>query len=151
MSKPRVMLIGLDGANPDLIRHYVNEGVMPNFKKLMERGVFGEYLSAVPPNTTVNWTTIATVAHPGTHGITDFWPHFPGTPLDQVDDAFPKVAGSEDFAYMLEERPGAYLFLGAGEGAMVHHPKYNFNDEISPIGASFFVKVVETAQPVGAH
>lgn len=86
--KKRVVLIGLDGANPDLIRHYVAEGVMPNFKRLMKRGVFGEYLSAVPPNTTVNWTTIATGAHPGTHGITDFWPHFPGTPLDQVDDAF---------------------------------------------------------------
>ncbi|MEM7531641.1 MAG: alkaline phosphatase family protein [Chloroflexota bacterium] len=88
MIKQRVILIGLDGANPDLIRHYVSQGVMPNFKRLMERGVFGEYLSAVPPNTTVNWTTIATGAHPGTHGITDFWPHFPGTPLDQVDDAF---------------------------------------------------------------
>ena len=88
MAKKRVILIGLDGANPDLIRHYVAEGVMPNFAKLMARGVFGEYLSAVPPNTTVNWTTIATGAHPGTHGITDFWPHFAGTPLDQVDDAF---------------------------------------------------------------
>lgn len=66
----------------------------------------------------------------------------------KVDGAFPKVAGSEDFAYMLEERPGAYLFLGAGEGAGLHHPKYNFNDEIAPIGASFFARLVETAQPV---
>ncbi len=62
----------------------------------------------------------------------------------------PKVAGSEDFAYMLEERPGAYLFLGTGEGAGLHHPKYNFNDEAAPIGASFFVRMVETAQPVEA-
>jgi len=68
-----------------------------------------------------------------------------------VDDAFPKVAGSEDFAYMLEERPGAYLFLGAGEGVGLHHPKYNFNDEIAPIGASFFARMVETAQPVGGR
>ena len=65
-----------------------------------------------------------------------------------VDGAFPKVAGSEDFAYMLEERPGAYLFLGSGEGAGLHHPKFNFNDEVAPIGASFFVRMVETAQPV---
>jgi amidohydrolase len=65
-----------------------------------------------------------------------------------VNAEFPKVAGSEDFAYMLEERPGAYLFLGAGEGAGLHHPKFNFNDEISPVGASFFARLVERAQPV---
>lgn len=68
----------------------------------------------------------------------------------KVDGAFAKVAGSEDFAYMLEERPGAYLFLGAGDGAGLHHPMFNFNDEIAPIGASFFARVVETAQPVKA-
>lgn len=66
-----------------------------------------------------------------------------------VDANASKVAGAEDFAYMLEERPGAYLFLGAGEGAGLHHPKFNYNDEVSPIGASFFVRMVETAQPVG--
>jgi len=65
----------------------------------------------------------------------------------KVDANFAKVAGSEDFAYMLEERPGAYLFLGAGEGAGLHHPKYNFNDEVAPIGASFFVQLVEQMQP----
>jgi hippurate hydrolase len=58
------------------------------------------------------------------------------------------VMGAEDFSYMLEARPGAYLMLGQGEGAGVHHPKYNFNDEIAPIGASFLARLVETAQPV---
>lgn len=66
---------------------------------------------------------------------------------EKVDASFPKVAGSEDFAYMLEERPGAYLFLSAGEGAGLHHPKFNFNDEIAPIGASFFAQLVEQMQP----
>ena len=56
--------------------------------------------------------------------------------------------GAEDFAYMLEARPGAYFFLGQGEGPGVHHPKYDFNDEISPIGASFFARLVEKAQPL---
>ncbi len=56
--------------------------------------------------------------------------------------------GAEDFAYMLQERPGAYLFLGQGEGAMVHHPEYDFNDEIAPIGASFFARLVEMRQPI---
>ena len=58
------------------------------------------------------------------------------------------VMGAEDFSYMLEARPGAYLMLGQGEGVGVHHPKFNFNDEIAPIGASFFARLVETAQPV---
>lgn len=57
--------------------------------------------------------------------------------------------GAEDFSYMLERRPGAYLFLGQGDGHGVHHPGYDFNDEIAPIGASFFAKLVETVQPRG--
>ncbi|PVH30635.1 M20 aminoacylase family protein [Pararhodobacter oceanensis] len=59
------------------------------------------------------------------------------------------VMGAEDFSYMLEARPGAYLFLGQGESAGLHHPKYDFNDEIAPIGASFFARLVERAQPRG--
>lgn len=66
-----------------------------------------------------------------------------------VDKDIDPVMGAEDFSYMLQERPGAYLMLGQGEGAGVHHAKYNFNDEIAPIGASFFARLVETAQPVG--
>ena len=56
--------------------------------------------------------------------------------------------GSEDFSYMLESRPGAYLFMGIGPGAGLHHPAYDFNDEAAPIGASFFVRLVERAQPL---
>ncbi|MEM7318551.1 MAG: M20 aminoacylase family protein [Pseudomonadota bacterium] len=55
--------------------------------------------------------------------------------------------GAEDFSYMLMERPGAYLFIGQGESAGLHHPEYDFNDEISPVGASFFARLVETLQP----
>ncbi|MFA3915365.1 M20 aminoacylase family protein [Ruegeria hyattellae] len=55
--------------------------------------------------------------------------------------------GAEDFSYMLQARPGAYLFLGQGESAGLHHPEYNFNDQVAPIGASFFARLVETAQP----
>ncbi len=56
--------------------------------------------------------------------------------------------GAEDFAYMLEKRPGAYLFLGQGNTAGLHHEAYNFNDDIAPVGASFFARIVETAQPL---
>ncbi len=62
-------------------------------------------------------------------------------------DAPPEM-GAEDFAYMLQSRPGAYLFLGQGAGPGLHHPGYDFNDEVAPIGASFFARLVETAQPV---
>jgi hippurate hydrolase len=57
--------------------------------------------------------------------------------------------GAEDFSYLLEKRPGAYLFLGQGETAGLHHPAFNFNDEVAPVGASFFARLVERAQPVG--
>lgn len=67
-----------------------------------------------------------------------------------VTDDIPPEMGAEDFSFMLEARPGAYVFLGQGEGANVHHPEYDFNDEISPIGASYFVQLVEQAQPVKA-
>lgn len=66
---------------------------------------------------------------------------------DAVTENIPPEMGAEDFSFMLEARPGAYVFLGQGEGANVHHPQYDFNDEISPIGASYFVQLVEQAQP----
>ncbi|MEM8850364.1 MAG: M20 aminoacylase family protein [Pseudomonadota bacterium] len=56
--------------------------------------------------------------------------------------------GAEDFSYMLNARPGAYLFLGAGPGPVLHHPEYDFNDRIAPLGASFFARAVEMAQPL---
>jgi hippurate hydrolase len=65
-----------------------------------------------------------------------------------VNDEGGREMGAEDFSYMLEKRPGAYLFLGQGTDAGLHNPNYNFNDEVAPIGASFFAKLVETAQPL---
>ncbi|KPA22405.1 putative hydrolase YxeP [Shimia sp. SK013] len=65
-----------------------------------------------------------------------------------VNDAQDMEMGAEDFSYMLEARPGSYLFLGAGEGAGLHNPAFDFNDDVAPIGASFFARLVETAQPL---
>ena len=67
---------------------------------------------------------------------------------ERVDPAASREMGAEDFAYMLEARPGAYLFLGQGEGPVCHHPAYDFNDRITPVGASFFARVVERALPL---
>lgn len=66
---------------------------------------------------------------------------------DVVADAAPEM-GAEDFAYMLNQRPGAYLFVGNGDTAGLHHPGYDFDDALSPVGASFFARVVERALPV---
>lgn len=65
----------------------------------------------------------------------------------RVRDEHGREMGAEDFAYMLNERPGAYLFLGQGEGAGLHHPAYDFNDEAAPYGASFFARLVEQLNP----
>lgn len=60
----------------------------------------------------------------------------------------PPEMGAEDFAYMLEKRPGSYLMLGQGIGPSCHHPKFNFNDDVSTIGASFFARLIETRHGV---
>ena len=59
----------------------------------------------------------------------------------------PLVMGGEDFAFMLEERPGAYILVGNGEGASVHHPEYNFNDDAIPAGCSWWAEIVEKRLP----
>ena len=56
--------------------------------------------------------------------------------------------GGEDFAYMLEERPGAYILIGNGDSAGVHHPAYDFNDEAIPAGCSYWAELVETRLPL---
>ena len=63
--------------------------------------------------------------------------------------AAPLVMGGEDFAFMLEERPGAYILVGNGDTAMVHHPEYNFNDEAIPAGCSWWAEIVEQRMPAG--
>jgi hippurate hydrolase len=67
-----------------------------------------------------------------------------------VPDRRPEM-GAEDFAYMLQARPGAYVFLGTGDGAGLHHPTYDYNDEATPIGASYFARLAEAALPVGGR
>lgn len=64
-----------------------------------------------------------------------------------VDADTPPLMGAEDFSYMLNERPGAYIFLGNGDTAMVHHPAYNFDDNAIPFGSSWYVGMVEARMP----
>ncbi|WP_420325591.1 M20 aminoacylase family protein [Mameliella sp.] len=67
----------------------------------------------------------------------------------RVVDDLPPEMGAEDFSYMLEARPGAFLFLGQGIGPSAHHPAFDFNDAVAPIGASFFARLIEKRHALG--
>jgi amidohydrolase len=64
-----------------------------------------------------------------------------------VDTTIPPLMGSEDFSFMLNRRPGAYIFMGNGDTAGVHHPSYDFNDEAAPYGVSLWAKIIENGMP----
>jgi hippurate hydrolase len=66
----------------------------------------------------------------------------------RVDTNAAPLMGAEDFSFMLNERPGAYIFLGNGDTAMVHHPAYNFDDAAIPFGASWYAGMAEARMPV---
>ncbi|WP_394889223.1 M20 aminoacylase family protein [Mesorhizobium sp. AaZ16] len=63
----------------------------------------------------------------------------------QVHRAMQPVMGGEDFSYMLEARPGAFIFIGNGDSANLHHEAYDFNDEVIPHGMSYWVRLAESA------
>ncbi|WP_283171561.1 alkaline phosphatase family protein [Curtanaerobium respiraculi] len=84
MSKKRVMLIGLDGADPAVVKRLVAEGRMPNMAKLIEQGAAREGLDmmgVLPTITPPNWATLATGNYPRTHGVTCFLNHTLGKSL----------------------------------------------------------------------
>ncbi|HMQ93319.1 M20/M25/M40 family metallo-hydrolase, partial [Amaricoccus sp.] len=99
----------------------------------------------------------------GAEGVLDFRPGFPVTANDAgraafaaqvaaevaggVDTETPPIMGGEDFSYMLNARPGAFIFLGNGDSARLHHPEYDFDDALIPVGCSYWVRLVETAMP----
>ena len=79
------------------------------------------------------------------HAETDFAADVAETVTPDVWRDTPPIMAGEDFSYMLNARPGAYMMIGNGvEGATVHHPMYDFNDEAIPAGCSWFAEVVET-------
>ncbi|EDM71185.1 amidohydrolase family protein [Roseobacter sp. AzwK-3b] len=79
---------------------------------------------------------------------TEFAASVARTITGQCEDA-PLVMGGEDFAFMLEERPGAYILMGNGDTAMVHSPDYDFNDAVIPTGCSWWAGIVEQRMPLG--
>ncbi|MBO9402832.1 M20 aminoacylase family protein [Shimia sp. R9_3] len=65
-----------------------------------------------------------------------------------VDPDVDPIMPAEDFSFMLEERPGAYIHLGNGDSAQCHHPAYNFEDEAIPFGSSWYAEMIERRMPV---
>jgi len=78
----KILLIGIDQSIPYLINKFIDEGVLPNIKKLIDTGVYGEAYPCPPCDTPTNWTTIATGAKTAVHGVTSFYMHLAGEPLD---------------------------------------------------------------------
>jgi hippurate hydrolase len=69
---------------------------------------------------------------------------------DKVDTDLAPSMGAEDFSYMLEARPGAYIWLGSGPAAadgMLHCARFDFNDEVLALGASYWARLVESELP----
>jgi amidohydrolase len=62
-------------------------------------------------------------------------------------DEAPLIMGGEDFAFLLNARPGAYILVGNGDTAPVHHPEYNFDDEVIPAGCSWWAGIIEERMP----
>lgn len=84
----RVMMIGLDGADPVLMEKYIKEGKLQNLKKVIDMGATTGDMAmqgVVPAITPPNWASLGTGAWPNTHGITCFWNHTLGNPLDMLD------------------------------------------------------------------
>ena len=126
--------------------------LQPEVRDLVEKRI-GEVAAGIaaahgrqrPP-----FTTTATTRSPAT--IRTRPPSPPRSPArssaspTSACDAPPLMAG-EDFSYMLEQRPGAFVFIGNGDSAGLHNAPYDFNDEIIPIGCSYWARLVETAMP----
>ncbi|MDG1679577.1 MAG: M20 family metallopeptidase [Tateyamaria sp.] len=70
------------------------------------------------------------------------------TVAGNVDIDMPPIMAAEDFSFMLNKRPGAYIMLGNGDGALLHHPEYRFNDDAIPAGCSWYIEIVEQRMPM---
>ncbi|WP_375449842.1 M20 aminoacylase family protein [uncultured Devosia sp.] len=126
----------LDGAVQDFIQNKL-ETFVPQFAASFGAKARCDYLRGYP--VTMNWpqqTAFAATIAAEVAGV------------DKVDrDVAPSMAG-EDFSFMLEQRPGAYIFLGNGDSAELHTDNYDFNDEAIPLGTSYWVRLAERALPL---
>ena len=110
----KVIMMGFDGADPMVIKRMVSEGKLPNFKKVLDAGVTTEdagMQGVLPTITPPNWATLATGAYPNTHGITCFWNHTQGGPLDILDYGWNSELCKAEFIWAAFERAGKKSIL----------------------------------------
>ncbi len=77
----RAIILGLDAMVPNTLERFIDEGILPNMERLARRGVLTRIRPVIPAQTPANWTTLATGATPGTHGVTQWGGHIPGEPI----------------------------------------------------------------------
>jgi predicted AlkP superfamily phosphohydrolase/phosphomutase len=107
--KPKLILIGLDGAMPDMIDRFLLD--LPTFRRFVENGFFAPAWSSPCCDTPTNWTTIATGSWTGTHGITSFVAHLPGTSLASGERTFNSRLCRSEYLWQAAERQGLRSIL----------------------------------------
>ena len=107
----RAVIIGLDGASADLVKRFMDNGIMPNLDELRRRGVFARVMPTIPTHTPTNWTTISTGAWPGTHGITGFSILTRGKPYYERKSGFDTREVKAEFIWQAAERVGKKCIL----------------------------------------
>jgi hippurate hydrolase len=127
----------LDGDVQDLIEARLNEFV-PQFARSFGAEASIRYARGYP--VTVNSPAQTAFAAEVARDVAG---------AERVDDDAPPSMGGEDFSFMLEKRPGAYIFLGNGDSSELHTDTYDFNDAVIPVGTSYWVRLAEKALPVG--
>lgn len=107
----RIILVGWDGAPPQMIDRMVKKGLLKNFAALMEQGTFIYALNPYPTITASNWTTLSTGAWPGRHGVTGYNVHHPGESLDKVYSGFNTAECSSEHIWDAAEKIGKKCIL----------------------------------------
>jgi len=108
----KTLVFGLDAVIAELLEKWIYEGKLPNFARLVREGVIAKHcLVPLPTLTPPNWTTIATGAWPGTHGITDFTVHHPGDPLDKTCSGFNSNECLSEYIWTAAEKVGKRSIL----------------------------------------
>ena len=106
-----MIIFGFDGAGPTFIEKFSKEGKLPNFTRLMGDGYFTELYPSPPCDTPTNWATLMTGAWPGTHGLTSFFVHFPGDPLDKFYSTTTSRVCDAEYLWDSAERAGKKCLL----------------------------------------
>ncbi len=107
----RCLLLGLDSMSLDFVDKFVKQGYLPNMKRLMEEGTTSEMFSSIPTGTAMNWTSIATGAHIGTHGIVEMSIHLPGTSLSEKFQSFTTERCQAEYIWNAAEKQGKKVVL----------------------------------------